>query len=99
MTKVTTVKGADIQPGQVVKIGGRWLRIVSWPQDSSSDSIRYALVAQHNHDPRMAQFGPARRSATGRWRVVWADHNYLTREQAAPVWDWVTRKLEREAQA
>ena len=96
--KTGTVKGADIQPGQVVKIGGRWLRVVEWPADSQSDDLRYALVAAHGVDPRMAQFGPSRRSSTGRYRVVWADEEYMTREEPAPVWDWVTRKIERNAQ-
>ena len=94
--KTSTVKGSDIQPGQVVKIGGRWLRVVDWPEASSSNRLRYALVAAHNVDPRMAHFGPSRRSPTGRWRVIWADHAYLTRDEPAPVWEWVTRKLDQE---
>jgi hypothetical protein len=86
--KITTVKGADVKPGQVVKIGGRWLRIVAWMDNGYP--MRFATVAKHDHDPRMVT------STTGRWRIIHADDDYLTREQAAPVWDWVSRNVQRD---
>jgi hypothetical protein len=86
--KPATVLGRDIQPGQVVKVHGRWLRIVSWADDGFP--MRFAIVAPHQIDPRLTT------SVTGRWRLIHAEDDYPTRDEPAPVWEHVTRQIERE---
>lgn len=88
-----TVKGKDIQPGQVVKIYGRWLRVVEWEEDGwqgKHHDMRFALAVRHDLDPRLA------RADRGMTRLVWRDKDYPTREEKAPSWDWVTLKLKRQ---
>jgi hypothetical protein len=94
--KIATVKGADIQPGQVVKIRGRWMRLFRWfDAEWSKGGMRLAYVAPHGADPRLAD-RPGSRGRMGAMRHIWADDDYLTRDEPAPEWEWVTRQLSRE---
>lgn len=95
MKTTGTVKGTDTKVGQVFKLDGRWVRLVKWLDPEWSGNLRFALVAPHDVDPRMALlYDKLRRFRTHRF--VFADHEYLTREQPAPEYEWVTRKLETE---
>jgi hypothetical protein len=87
------VKGRDLQPGQVAKIGGRWLRIVKWHEACGQDGIGFVIAAPHNRDPRLVT------GASGLWRAIWADQDYPARDEPAPVWPHVTRELERRRAA
>lgn len=91
-TTTKRVTGAEVQPGQVYKIRGRWLRVVRWLDEDWKGHSRYraALVAQHNKDPRLANV------MDGHIRLLWAGDEYATRDEPAPEWEWVTRKLARE---
>jgi hypothetical protein len=86
MAQKSVIKGADVQPGQVIKIGGRWLRVTKRDRETSGGLIFVATV-KHDHDGRL----------DGKLRVIFADQEYPVREQAAPVWGWVTREIERKA--
>lgn len=92
---MSTVQGRDIEPGQVFKLDGRWVRLVRWEDDDMAHVMRFALVAPHDVDPRMALAYPKlRRLRTGRF--VWLNREYLTREQPAVEWEWVAKMIERE---
>jgi hypothetical protein len=52
--------------------------------------MRFAVVARPQEDPRLTS------SVTGRWRLIHAEDDYPTRNQPAPVWEHVTRQIERE---
>jgi hypothetical protein len=89
----TTVKGSDIKAGQVVKFGGRWLRVVEFlDEDWQGHSVyKGVAVIKHDRDPRLTKLPSYRK-----FKLIWANDEYPTREQPAPVWDWVTRQIERE---
>lgn len=91
--KTTTVKGTEVQPGHVVKIGGRWYRVAKFDGDWGESGIRFVLTVKHNEDPRLASL-----TRKGSLRIIHAKDEYLTREEPAPTWDWVTRNLAREAE-
>lgn len=93
MKTTGTVKGTDITPGQVFKLGGRWVRMVKWIDPDWSGNLRFALVAPADIDPRMALlYDTLSRFRTHRY--IYGPDEHLTREQAAPEYAWVTRKLE-----
>jgi hypothetical protein len=87
-----TIPGADIKPGQVVKIGGRWYRVIAWhdAEWQGQSGYRMAQVISPDKDPRLA-------SLPGylKFKLVWRDDEHKIREQPAPVWDWVARMLEQ----
>lgn len=99
---VTTIEGWHVVPGQVIKIHGRWMRVVRYLEEplclgTTDPRLRWALITPHNHDPRLASLHTPALRGCRRTAFIWADTEYKTREEPAPVWEWVTRKIEREA--
>jgi hypothetical protein len=92
-----TVKGRDVQLGDVIKIGGRWCRIARFPEPELTDGrgYRWVVVAAPGTDPRLALTGRAGRSVTGRWRVLHDGDDYPARVQPAPRWEWVDRNIDQ----
>ncbi len=89
--KVTgTVKGNDLTVGTVVKIGSRWYRVTGWLEPCRASGIGFVETVKHDQDPRGGVIRP-------RTRLVYAGGDYPVRDEPAPAWAWVTRKLEREA--
>jgi hypothetical protein len=92
-----TVKGRDVQLGDVIKIGGRWCRIAQFPDPELTEGrgYRWVVVAAPGTDPRLALTGRVGRSVTGRWRMIHDGDDYPAREQAAPRWEWVDRSIDQ----
>lgn len=84
-----TVKGSEVQVGQVVKVGSRWMRVTR-NEGELTDGSDYLFVyaVPWNKDPRYTPLEKA--------RVLYKEQEYPVRVAEAPVWDWVTRELERQ---
>jgi hypothetical protein len=94
---MNTVKGSELAKlagnrDTVVKIGGRWYWVVEVDDPATyGTSCSFATVVAQAKDPRLAG-----RQGYRKIRVIYPDETYLTRARKAPVWEWVTRSIERE---
>ncbi len=89
------VKGSELEPGdQVYKIGGRWYRIVGWEDRPNERGLGFVRTVAHGEDPRLWTLG-----RRGSLKVVYAQDDFRMHRLPTPVWDWVTKKLAREAEA
>lgn len=89
-----TITTAEIVPStsKVYKLGGRWYWVTSEHEVLKSGSKFFYVVPQ-NKDPRYAQIGQAK------LKYVHYLDPVLVREATAPVWEWVTKQIERHADA
>jgi hypothetical protein len=101
-TKTSTVKGSELaglvgQP-KAVKLGSRWYWVqrteaydaYNGRQFSERTGLGFVVTVLHLRDPRT----PAERST--KWRAIYADTEYTVRDEQPPVWEWVTKRLERD---
>jgi hypothetical protein len=90
MSKVQAIAHSEIEPSTTLayKIGGRWYWVTELDQVLPSGS-RFVTTVPVAKDPRYAQIGHSR------LRYIGGHDTVLVRAQDAPVFEWVTKKLER----
>ena len=95
--KYDLVPGDQLQDGDVYKIGGRWLRILShkaWSADGemwSKGGIGLVETLPYGTDPRLGRDG-----RLYRLKIIHREDMYHHHSVEAPEWAWVTRRIERE---
>lgn len=93
MPKTEAIAHEAIEPSTAIayKIGGRWYWITAVDPDRLESGTFFVWTVPAAKDPRYADLGYAK------LRVITSHTTVLVRAQDAPVWDWVTRKIEDKA--